>query len=71
VNLQTRGPSISALRWTSKSTYELARELTDRGYKAWSESVHRMLPQMGYSLQAPATPGKIGSECRGLIDSRV
>ena len=54
VHPQTRGTPMSALRWTLKSTYELARELTDRGYKTSSESVRRMLHQMGYSLQAPS-----------------
>jgi transposase len=51
---QTRGTPMSALRWTLKSTYELARELTERGYQTSSESVRRLLHQMGYSLQAPA-----------------
>jgi transposase len=54
VHPQTRGTPMSALRWTLKSTYELARELTDRGYQTSSESVRRMLHQMGYSLQAPS-----------------
>ena len=54
VHPETRGTPMSALRWTLKSTYELARELTDRGYTTSAESVRRLLHQMGYSLQAPA-----------------
>ena len=45
---------MSALRWTLKPTYELARELQQRGFKTSAESVRRWLHQMGYSLQAPA-----------------
>jgi transposase len=54
VHPQTRGSPMSALRWTLKSTYELARELQQRGFKTSAESVRRLLHQMGYSLQAPA-----------------
>jgi Rhodopirellula transposase DDE domain len=45
---------MSALRWTLKSTYQLAEDLTGRGFKASAETVRRLLHQMGYSLQAPA-----------------
>lgn len=44
---------MSLLRWTSKSTYELARELVRQGYRVSAELVRRLLHQMGYSLQAP------------------
>ena len=54
VHPETRGTPMSALRWTVKSTYELARELQSAGFKTSSESVRRMLHRMGYSLQAPA-----------------
>ena len=54
VHPDTRGTPMSALRWTLKSTYELAGELQDRGYRASAELVRRLLHQMGYSLQAPA-----------------
>ena len=54
VHPDTRGNPMSLLRWTSKSTYELARELTREGYSASAELVRRLLHQMGYSLQAPA-----------------
>jgi transposase len=54
VHPDTRGTPMSPLRWTLKSTYELARELTGQGYRASAELVRRLLHQMGYSLQAPA-----------------
>jgi len=54
VHPQTRGTPMSALRWTLKSTYELARELKERGFETSAESVRRLLHQLGYSLQAPA-----------------
>ena len=50
----TRGSPMSALRWTLKSTYELARDLQGRGFRVSAELVRRLLHQMGYSLQAPA-----------------
>ncbi|MGO9877085.1 MAG: ISAzo13 family transposase [Acidimicrobiia bacterium] len=50
----TRGTPMSALRWTLKSTYELASELRERGFRTSAESVRRLLHQMGYSLQATA-----------------
>src|SRR5271167_1322773 len=54
VNPDTRGTPMSTLRWTLKSTYELARALSDQGYSASAELVRRLLHQLGYSLQAPA-----------------
>jgi transposase len=54
VHPSTRGTPMSALRWTLKSTYELAQDLQSQGYRASAELVRRLLHQMGYSLQAPA-----------------
>ena len=50
----TRGNPMSPLRWTLKSTYELASELSAQGFQASAELVRRTLHDMGYSLQAPA-----------------
>lgn len=47
----TRGTPMSGLRWTLKSTYELARELTAQGYRVSAELVRRLLHDMEYSLQ--------------------
>lgn len=54
VHPDTRGTPMSALKWTLKSTYELARELSARKFTVSAELVRRLLHQMGYSLQAPA-----------------
>ena len=54
VHPDTRGNPMSPLRWTLKSTYELARTLGEQGFEVSAELVRRLLHQMGYSLQAPA-----------------
>lgn len=54
VHPDTRGNPMSPLRWTLKSTYELADTLVGEGYKASAELVRRLLHQLGYSLQAPS-----------------
>jgi hypothetical protein len=54
VHPDTRGNPMSLLRWTLKSTYELAGELQSQKFRASAELVRRLLHQMGYSLQAPA-----------------
>ncbi len=54
VHPETRGHPMSALRWTLKSTYELARDLQSAGFKVSAELVRRLLHEMGYSLQAPS-----------------
>ena len=54
VHPETRGTPMSPLKWTLKSTYQLARELGDQGFSASAELVRRLLHQAGYSLQAPA-----------------
>ncbi len=48
----TRGDPESALRWTCKSTYKLADALRLKGYKVAQKTVHSMLKEMGYSMQA-------------------
>lgn len=54
VHPDTRGTPMSLLRWTLKSTYELARDLQAKGFRVSAELVRRLLHQMGYSLQATA-----------------
>jgi transposase len=54
VHPDTRGNPMSLLRWTLKSTYELAAELQSQKFKVSAELVRRLLHQAGYSLQAPA-----------------
>jgi Rhodopirellula transposase DDE domain len=48
----TRGDPISSLRWTCKSTRNLAGELGRQGYRASHTLVAQLLRDMGYSLQA-------------------
>ena len=50
----TRGDPESPLRWTSKSTRQLADELTGQGHRVSHVSVGRLLRARGYSLQAAA-----------------
>jgi len=48
----TRGDPESPLRWTSKSTTRLARELTRQGHPVSPSTVGRLLKGEGYSLQS-------------------
>ncbi len=54
VEPDSRGDPMSPLRWTLKSTRQLAAELTRLGHQAGSSLVGRMLHYLGYSLQANA-----------------
>ena len=45
---------MSLLRWTSKSTTKLAKELVRRGFKVSDGTVGRILKRLGYSLQVTA-----------------
>ena len=50
----SRGDPESPLRWTCKSTYELAGVLQEKGFKVSSETVRLLLHENGFSLQAPS-----------------
>ncbi len=52
IDPQTRGDPCSPLRWTSKSTEKLAKELRGKGFSTSADTVGRMLRRMGYSLQS-------------------
>jgi hypothetical protein len=54
VNPETRGNPMSLLRWTSKSTAKLARDLLRQGFEVSDDTVGRILKRLGYSLQSPA-----------------
>jgi transposase len=47
-----RGDPQSALRWTTKSTRNLAAELTRQGHRVGPDTVAALLKQEGFSLQA-------------------
>jgi hypothetical protein len=51
VDPATRGDPESPLRWTCKSTYTLAEELTQQGHPVSARTVGRLLRAAGYSLQ--------------------
>jgi hypothetical protein len=48
----TRGDPQSPLRWTCKSTYELADALNAVGHQVSQRTVYSLLVDLGYSLQA-------------------
>jgi transposase len=48
----SRGDPRSPLRWTCKSTRQLARELTRQGYAVSHRLVADLLHELGYSLQS-------------------
>ena len=48
----TRGDPMSPLRWTCKSAARLAAGLRSRGHTVSERTVHRLLHDLGYSLQA-------------------
>ena len=50
----TRGDPRSPLRWTCKSTRQLAQELERKGYSISNVTVADLLHRLGYSLQANA-----------------
>ena len=54
VEPDARGDPMSALRWTLKSTRQLADALKEMGHQISSWTVGQLLHQMGYSLQATA-----------------
>ena len=51
VEPQERGDPMSPLRWTTKSTRNLAGELTRRGHKVSADTVGDLLREEGFSLQ--------------------
>ncbi|MDY0169154.1 MAG: ISAzo13 family transposase [Thermoguttaceae bacterium] len=51
VDPATRGDPMSPLRWTCKSTTQLAEELTRQGHPVSPRTVGRLLRAAGYSLQ--------------------
>jgi transposase len=54
VEPESRGDPMCPLRWTTKSTRNLAGELRAQGYEVSHVTVADLLHRMGYSLQAPA-----------------
>jgi hypothetical protein len=58
ISPDTRGDPESPLRWTCKSTRELADALNEMGHRVSHVLVGRLLHEQGYSLQANAKVNK-------------
>ncbi|MER6832357.1 ISAzo13 family transposase [Streptosporangium sp. NPDC000563] len=54
VEPDVRGDPMSPLRWTTKSTRQLAAELTRRGHRVSADTVAAVLREEGFSLQGNA-----------------
>jgi transposase len=54
VDPDSRGDPLSPLRWTCKSTRQLAQALNQQGHMISARVVRALLHEAGYSLQAPA-----------------
>lgn len=54
VDPDVRGGPMSPLRWTTKSTRNLAATLTTQGHKVDAGAVANLLRQEGFSLQSNA-----------------
>ena len=48
----TGGDPMSAIRWTCKSVRKISDELFKKGHDVSSSTIHRLLKEMGYSLQS-------------------
>jgi transposase len=55
VSPDTRGDPMSPLRWTCKSTRQLAAAPRHQGHRLSARLVRDLLHELGYRLQAPAT----------------
>jgi transposase len=54
VQPEERGDPVTPLRWTIKSTRDLAGELTRQGHRVSADTVHKLLHAEGFSLQGNA-----------------
>jgi transposase len=54
INPTTRGDPMSPLRWTCKSSRQLAQALQQRGHQVGADTVRKLLHAADYSLQANA-----------------
>ena len=61
VSPEARGDPMSPLRWTSKSTYNIAGALKAKGFTISPRTVGALLGEMGYSLQGTSKQ-KVGAQ---------
>ncbi len=57
----TAGDPMSALKWTNRSTYAIADELSAEGKNISADTVQRIVKQLGYSLQSNVKSKESGS----------
>jgi hypothetical protein len=57
IDPDTRGDPSSPLRWTCKSTRQLADALGAQGFQVSDDTVGRLLRQQGYAAAHPKDPG--------------
>jgi len=57
----TAGDPMSYLKWTNKSTYTIAQELTSKGKNISEDTTGRIIKQLGYSLQLNVKSKESGS----------
>ena len=57
----TAGDPMSALKWTNKSTYAIAREISSGGKNISEDTVQRIVKQLGYTLQSNVKSKEAGS----------
>ena len=62
VDPSSRGDPMSPLRWTCKSTRQLAEALAGKGHRVSHRAVAEMLSHLGYSLQANSKTIEEGSD---------
>jgi len=61
VHPDTRGNPMSFLRWTSKSTAHLVKDLVHQGFTVSDDTVGRLFKRLGFSLQAPSKSKEVTS----------
>lgn len=59
------------MRWTSKSTRELADALTHKGHDISHSTVADILNELGYSMQANVKSRELSSHPDGDADLRI
>lgn len=57
----TAGDPMSSLKWTNKSTYAIAREISLGGKNISEDTVQRIVKQLGYTLQSNIKSKEAGS----------
>jgi hypothetical protein len=58
----TIGDPMNLLKWTNKSTYSIADEMNQMGYKISPNTVARLLKESEYSLQANVKSIEVGTD---------